>query len=123
MTKGKRFEELVSRLRKERGYVLDFMEFFAEYDPDFIERYDEILMGILQSKHLPEKYKHLIWCATSACMLNEKSLEIHTRKALETGATPNELVETLELAFVHGGVPALFYATKYVKAAIESVKP
>lgn len=122
MARDKRYEDLVARIKESRGYILDFQELLAEYDPDFLERYDELFMGMFKSNHLPEKYKHLIWCATGACMLNEVSLEMHTRKALEAGATPNELIEALEAAFFHGGVPVWLYAAKYVKAAIESMK-
>jgi len=122
MVKSKRCEELVKRIKKERGYILDWQELMAEYDPDFFERYDELYMGVMKGEHLPEKYKQLILCAAAACMLNEKSLEVHTKKALETGATPEQLIETLEIAFFLGGVPAIYYAAKYVRAAIDSME-
>ena len=121
MAKDNRYEELVSRIKKERGYSLDWQELMAEYDPQFLTKYDELYMGVMKGEHLPEKYKQLILCAVAACMLNEKSLEVHTKKALETGAKPEELIEALEVSFFLGGVPAIYYAAKHVKAAINSM--
>lgn len=116
---SERVEKILNHMEKERGYRLDLWELLAKYDPDFLRRYDELFIGTIKTNHLPEKYKHLIWCATAACALNEKSLEIHTKKAIEAGATPNELIEAMEVAFFHGGVPVFLCSTKYIKAALK----
>ncbi len=55
-----RSKRLIEKIRRERGYLLDFQELLATYDPEFMEKYDALFRGTLKSKHMPEKYKHLI---------------------------------------------------------------
>jgi len=116
---SKEVAKILDRMEKERGYRIEFWELLAKYDPDFLKRYDELFIGTIKTGDLPEKYKHLIWCATAACALNEYSLEVHTKKAIEAGATAKELLETMEVAFFHGGAPVFLYAAKHVKAALK----
>ncbi|MCS6782638.1 MAG: carboxymuconolactone decarboxylase family protein, partial [Gloeomargarita sp. SKYG98] len=47
----------------------------------------------------------------------------HTRAALQAGATAQEIMETLSVAVMMGGGPALMYATHALDALAELQNP
>ncbi len=112
---SKRQTELLRRFTKERGAPSSKMQQLVEWDPDFFEVYFNFSAHPWRKGVLPPKYKELIYIAADASVthLFETGLKVHMRKALEQGATPEEILEVLELVAAIGihsctvGVPAL----------------
>ncbi|PMD35698.1 Metallo-hydrolase/oxidoreductase [Hyaloscypha variabilis F] len=110
---GREEDEQRRRLREEftekRGYWHAFWEDFLRLDPEFFAAYLEFSTvpwvkdvkgdgkggGVLEPK-----IKELIYCAfdVAATHLYQPGLKLHMRNALGYGATPEEIMEVLEIA-------------------------
>ena len=101
-------EEELERLRQEftqaRGYWHQFWEDFLQLDPKFFEGYTNYSSEPWRTGTLEPKYKELIYCAfDSACThLYVSGLKVHIQNALRLGATPQQVMEVLEIASLMG---------------------
>ncbi|OYT27870.1 MAG: alkylhydroperoxidase [Candidatus Altiarchaeales archaeon ex4484_96] len=68
---------------------------------------------------LDVKTKKLIAVALALCAGCEYCIALHTKGALDAGATKDELVETGYVAVLMGGGPPLTYMAKLLKAVEE----
>ncbi|KAI0871238.1 Metallo-hydrolase/oxidoreductase [Hypoxylon argillaceum] len=108
------FDETQQSLQKEftakRGYWHTFWEDFLRLDPEFFAGYLEFsslpwvkdVNGVTGQGQgaLEPKLKELVYCAFDAASthLYVPGLKLHFRNALGYGATPQEILEVLELA-------------------------
>lgn len=109
MTKDKerKAKRILEKMRKERGWIPEYLKFLILKAPEWVERYNLFFTYTFHMPTLPAKYKHLIWCATSLMDQNDLSLRVHAREALNTGAKPEELLETLFVTVFHSGIGKL----------------
>ncbi|HDN82781.1 MAG TPA: carboxymuconolactone decarboxylase family protein [Candidatus Altiarchaeales archaeon] len=70
---------------------------------------------------LPSKTKRLIALALAVATGCEWCIALHTKGALDAGATKDEIIEACFVAVLMGGGPALMY-TQLVLKAIEEFK-
>lgn len=103
-------EKLKREFTKKRGYWHEFWEDFLRLDPEFFEAYLEFssvpwVKGKLEGEEgsggvLEPKVKELIYCAfdVAATHLYQSGLKLHMRNALGYGASPEEIMEVLEIA-------------------------
>ncbi|KAK4230304.1 Metallo-hydrolase/oxidoreductase [Podospora fimiseda] len=109
----KEFDENQLRLKEEftkkRGYWHEFWEDFLRLDPEFFEAYlefsgvpwiKEIVVDGKKEGVLEPKVKELVYCAFDAASthLYVPGLKLHMKNALGYGATPEEILEVLEIA-------------------------
>ncbi|KAB5513596.1 AhpD-like protein [Coniochaeta sp. 2T2.1] len=103
-------EELKRKFEEKRGYWHAFWEDFLRLDPEFFEAYLEF-SGVPWGKEvegseypgkgvLSPKMKELVYCAfdCAATHLYVPGLKLHMKNALGYGATPQEILEVLEIA-------------------------
>ena len=101
-----------------RGYWSDVWESVLALDTDFFETYLHLSSVPWRTGRLEPKVKEFVYIAIdgAATHLYEPGLRIHIRKALEYGATKEELVEVFQLTSTLGihastvGVPILLEA-------------
>lgn len=93
-------EELIRRIREHRGYVYPYQELLAKEDPEYLEAQYRMYEIIRKKRALPQQYKELLFVIVSVAKLHEPGMRTHIRKALELGATREELIETMEVADV-----------------------
>ncbi|KAF2104235.1 hypothetical protein NA57DRAFT_62873 [Rhizodiscina lignyota] len=102
-------EKLKEEFTRNRGYWHTFWEDFLKLDPEFFEAYMNFSSvpwvkdvngdgkggGVLEPK-----VKELIYCAfdVAATHLYQPGLKLHMRNALRYGASPEEIMEVLEIA-------------------------
>ena len=105
-------QEMMDEMRRKRGYLTSGHELAARMDPEFMEAYNRLVAqanlheGVSrEGKALGPKYRELIYCAILAHRGYEYGLKLHIRRALELGATPQELLETFETTVICGGGP------------------
>lgn len=103
-------ERLKTEFTEKRGYWHTFWEDFLRLDPEFFEAYLEFsgvpwIKGVEGSKMaergaLEPKIKELVYCAfdCAATHLYVPGLKLHMRNALGHGATPQQILEVLEIA-------------------------
>lgn len=122
-------KELLRRYMEERQSTpSERLEKVLEWDVDFFEHYLNLSAHPWKKGTLPPKVKEFIYIAVDAAVthLYEPGLRSHIRRALDQGATKEELLEVLELVSVLGihsctlGIPAL--AEEYDKWLAEKVK-
>lgn len=82
-------------------------------NPKAVDAFVQYIHSVEQDGALSAKFKQLITVAISINKQCEYCITYHTRKALENGATKEELMETCFTASLMGGGPAMMY-TKYV---------
>lgn len=124
-TAGKEFNArrlaLKDDFSRKRGYWHAFWEDFLALDPEFFEAYTEFssvpwvrtqqtgvglkpmvgrAKGILFTSLIAAQEKELIYCAfdAAATHLYVSGLKAHMKNAIRLGATPEQIVEVLELA-------------------------
>jgi alkylhydroperoxidase/carboxymuconolactone decarboxylase family protein YurZ len=86
-----------------------------EIDPDFVAAYLKLYMVPWKKQQLTDKFRELCYLAVSAAAthLYAPGIQAHVKAALDFGATPQEIVEVLELTATLGihamniGVPLL----------------
>lgn len=87
-----------------RGFWPETFNPLLELDPQFFEQYADFSSLSSKSKFLEPKYRELIICAFDAATthLYGRGTKIHMRNALKLGATPDEVMEMLEITSLMG---------------------
>jgi AhpD family alkylhydroperoxidase len=112
-TSEKRREELLRKMKEQRGYMLGPWEYMAEKDPDFMEAYNGIYSkGLSDGNALPIKTRELIAIAILAFRGRTDGVYEHMKRALRHGATKQELLEAAQTMLVPGGAPTFSAALK-----------
>lgn len=108
-------DELRSTFEEQFGYWSEGQEYLLQADPGFLETYLEFAGRPFESEALDPKTKALVHLTANANVthLHEPAVERSLERALDAGATVEEIVQTLELNAaigIHGlveGVPVL----------------
>jgi len=117
-----RSKRLLEQMMKKRGYIYPSYRMLAEDDPEFLETYDKLYeLAMLRTRIFPEKIKELFFiCAIAARNPGDTSgMRNHMRRALEKGATKEEILEALKCALFPGGALSLLYS---INTLIEVLK-
>lgn len=95
-------QRLKDRIMRDRGRFPAWNEDMLELCPQTLARMHEFIMAAEAGNRISEKLRHLIWIAADAVVshLYPRGIGIHAREAMRLGASPQELVETLEIACV-----------------------
>jgi alkylhydroperoxidase/carboxymuconolactone decarboxylase family protein YurZ len=112
-------EELLDRVRTVPGYVYPFHTYLADHDFTWLQAFQSWYEQLRAERWLPLKYKELLF-VTAACLgLHETGMRTHMRKALELGATSDEILETIEVAAHTGGAGVLVPAVRILVETVE----
>ena len=126
---SKKQAELLQRHLVERQSMpSERMQKVLEWDPEFFEQYLNFSAYPWKKGVLPPKVREFIYIAIDASVthLYESGLRSHIHRALDQGATKEEVLEVLELVAALGihsctvGIPAL--AEEYDKWLAEKGK-
>lgn len=91
----------------------------GKYTPEIAETFSKFMEAALESGTLPLKVKELILVGISVAIRCEPCIVLHVRKALEAGATPQEIAEAIALTALMGGGPVVTYSAKAFRALEE----
>lgn len=116
-----RAEEILKKMREDRGYTLPEWEYAAKLDPDFFEVFSKLYpVTFKDGKHLPAKVRELIHIAIISFRgLNIQGIASHMKRAISLGATKLEILEALETAMNSGGTPTLYHGVGAMMALEE----
>jgi alkylhydroperoxidase/carboxymuconolactone decarboxylase family protein YurZ len=97
-------ERIKAEFTKTRGYWHAFWDEMLELDPEIFEAYTEFSSVPWRSGTLEPKVKEFIYIAfdAAATHLYVKGLKLHIENAIGYGATPQEILEVMEIASVLG---------------------
>ena len=99
-------QEYIDEMARKRGYVLDYHKFMANADFDVLVAANRLVDSVyLQQRTLDRKTKELLFIISLTVLrAGKEHIKAHIRVALELGATPNEILEALEIALPEAGV-------------------
>lgn len=98
----------LNEMVQQRGYVLEFHKGMAAADFPTLQAFNEMLDHVyLSQRTLDRKTKELIFVSTLTVMRSGKGhIQSHIHAALKAGATPQEILEALEITIPEAGVVA-----------------
>ena len=103
---GKKKQNLLEDIEKERGRLPEQWAYIAEKDTEFMEAYNRLYnLGLTDGKALPAKTRELIVIGILAFRGRGDGVYQHCKRALRLGATKQELLEAIETSIVPGGAP------------------
>lgn len=96
----------IDDMARARGYVLDYHKVMASADFDTLTKANDLINQVyLSQRSLDRKTKELIFVATLTTMRASKGqIQSHIRAALDSGATPQEILEAIEITLPEAGV-------------------
>ena len=99
------FQETMKMLKKEKREATGNFQTFMD--------------SVLEEGDLDTKTKELVTLGTAITARCKYCIGLHTKKALEAGATKDEILEVALVSMMMGGGPALTYVTEVRKALEE----
>ena len=88
----------------------------------FVKALEQLGEAIRQDGPVSGKTAHLIQLAAAAAIRSEGSVHSHTRRALQTGATPEEIYHALIMLTSTIGFPTVSAALSWAYDVIEKEK-
>ena len=116
----------LDKIRAVRGYTLPLHEVMAEANPEFIKRYGElasfVIFGPGEGRALDLKTRCLVMVGiTTAVKGDREGLEWAAMRAVQNGATWQEVYEAAFLAGLPAGFPAFEAAARVFQDLKEGV--
>ncbi len=84
-----------------------FMEELKKHDPEFFELVSAVMAKTRETGALDQKTKTLVTLALDAAGSHPEGVRNLAARARSLGATKEEIVETIRLAFLGSGIPGL----------------
>ena len=101
-------QQYIDDMARRRGYVLDYHKIMVRQDVSFMKAVDGLVQAAyLEPRTLDRKTKELIFIVSLTVLRAERAhITSHIRAALTAGATPEEILEAIEIACPEAGVVA-----------------
>jgi 4-carboxymuconolactone decarboxylase len=99
-------QEYINEMARSRGYVLEFHKIMAKQDFDVLQASNGLVnAAYLKQRTLDRKTKELIFIASLTVMRATKThIQSHFGPALKAGATPEEILEAIEISLPEAGI-------------------
>jgi len=106
-------KKILEALKAKRGgSLVDFHKKIAN-DPGLLQAFSQQYdICNKELKHLPRKYREMIIMALGCAFKTPTTIAVHSKLALEHGATVEEIGEVLRLVFFVGGANCLIPAAE-----------
>jgi alkylhydroperoxidase/carboxymuconolactone decarboxylase family protein YurZ len=107
-----RSEELIAQLKAMRGFMHPEWEYTARENPELMEVYNAFVGWVTRPDDsevppaLPLKFREMVMLPVLAFRGEEKLVVVHIRKAMQLGATPQEIREVFETIILPAGAVA-----------------
>lgn len=103
-------------------YPKNFLRLKERY-PELIKAYESAGELAREAGPLQDKFTHLVQIAACVPLRSEGGVHSHTRRALEAGATPEEVYHALIALISTAGFPTVSAGFSWVNDVIEGKKP
>jgi 4-carboxymuconolactone decarboxylase len=100
-------------------YLPDIYDKFRHQYANITEKYDELGTACREAGPLERKVQDLVKLGIAIGASSQGSVRSHTRKALASGATPEEIIHTVLLALTTTGFPNMIAAMGWVRDVLE----
>lgn len=96
-------EEYRQRYMAMAGYMYPQFEYIAERDPEFAEAWYTMMKAWRREGPIPPKYKEMMILLGSCMKHQDMAIRTHMKKAMQLGATEDELLNLMEIVLLSGG--------------------
>ena len=96
-------------------------DIIAELDPEYFEKLKGLYVDGTFGREgaLPRKTKELIMIGITCALSRPRGVRLHIERALALGATPREVLETVEVATIPGGMPGLWLGVETLQEILK----
>lgn len=107
-------QQYINEMAEKRGYVLDYHKIMAAADFEVLKAANTVVSSAyLKPRLLDPKTKELLFILSLTVMRAPKpQLKSHIQVALDQGATPQEILEAIEIALPEAGIVAFQYGVE-----------
>ena len=103
--------EALDEVRARRGFTLPLHEVMAAVDPEILKRYNALASYLIfgpEPRHLDLKTRFLVMVGiTTAVKGDREGVEWSSKRAMDNGATEEEVLEAMILAGLPAGMPSV----------------
>jgi 4-carboxymuconolactone decarboxylase len=100
-------------------YLPKIFQSFSERYPDVLASYQELAKACRNAGPMDEKIQELIMLGIAVGANSRGGVMSHTRKALDVGASPDEILQVVVLSLTPTGFPNMIAAMGWVKEVLE----
>ena len=104
------------------GATNNAYDIIAKWDPEYFENLKGLYVDGTFGREgaLPRKTKELIMIGICCALLRPRGIRLHSERALTLGATPQELMEAMEVAAIPGGMPGLWAGVETLQEILQA---
>lgn len=97
-------------------------EKIAQLDPLYFEKLKGLYVDGTFGREgaLSRKVKELIMIGICCALMRHRGIRLHIERALTVGATPQEVLEAMEVAAIPGGMPGLWEGVDTLAAILKA---
>ena len=108
---------LLEKIKASRGYVLPMHELLAEYHPEYLDSYDAWFNSVMrEDSPLTRKVREFVMIAVCLSINSAENVVLgHMRRAMEHGATTEELLAVVELTVASHAAKPLAGGTRGIQ--------
>ena len=94
----------------------------AKLDPEYFQHLKGLLADATFTREgaLSRKTKELIMIGITCALHRPRGVRLHIERALNTGATPREIIEAIEVAAIPGGMPGLWLGVETLQEILKA---
>ena len=101
------------------SYLPEAYKGFKKHFPEISDSYTGLAVSCNEGGPLDEKTREMVKLGIAIGLSSEGAIRSHTRRALETGATPEDIRHAVLLALTTAGFPAMIAAMKWVDEVLD----
>lgn len=107
---------LIDRMYEPRGYLHEWHLYLAQKRPELLDQWEQLTRTANRRSALPPRYRECVYVAVLSAIGEEPAAKNHMHKALDHGATEEELLDAVVAAFNPTGAITMVHG---VKALVE----
>ena len=94
----------------------------AKLDPEYFEKLKGLYLDGTFGRDgaLPRRTKELIMVGICCALNRPRGVRLHSERALTLGASPREILETVEVAAIPGGMPGLWLGVETLEDILKT---
>jgi len=100
-------------------YLPEIYDKFRQQYADITEKYQQLGLACREAGPLNQKVQDLVKLGIAIGSNSQGAVRSHTRKALASGATPEEIIHAVLLALTTTGFPNMIAALGWVTEVLE----
>jgi alkylhydroperoxidase/carboxymuconolactone decarboxylase family protein YurZ len=109
-------DERITELHDKHRYLFEWHVFFAEERPEWLHAYEQLYAGSRPESRLPQRYRECVYTAVLSALGEEALIKNHIHKAFEAGATRDDIIDAILVAWTPSGARTLCHG---IKALVE----